>query len=94
MSEHKSRQLITTAIASLLATAPLAASADDMGAPAGNETCYGIAEAGKNDCATAKHACAGSARTDKAPEDFRFVPKGTCEKLGGKLKPEPTPPSS
>ncbi len=90
MNDKQSRQLIMTAIASLLATAPLASGADNIVSPSGTEPCYGIAEAGKNDCATAKHGCAGSAKTDKSPDDFKFVAKGTCEKLGGKLKPEPT----
>jgi len=49
------------------------------------ETCYGIAKAGKNDCATAKHACNSQATVDNAPDDFKYVPKGTCEKIGGKL---------
>jgi uncharacterized membrane protein len=91
MSEQRSRHLISSAVAGLLAAAPLVASADEVPAPpSGNETCYGVAEAGKNDCATAKHACAGSAQVSKAPEDFKFVPKGSCETLGGKLKPGPT----
>ena len=87
MKAPDSRHLIRTAIASLLAMSPLAVSADNIVSPSGTEPCYGVAEAGKNDCATARHACAGSAQTNKSPDDFKFVPKGTCEKLGGKLKP-------
>lgn len=49
------------------------------------ETCFGIAKAGQNDCATAKHACNSQATVDNAPDDFKYVPKGTCEKIGGKL---------
>lgn len=49
------------------------------------ETCFGIAKAGQNDCATAKHACNGQATIDNASDDFKYVPKGTCEKIGGKL---------
>jgi mercuric ion transport protein len=49
------------------------------------ETCYGIAKAGQNDCATAKHACNSQATVDNAPDDFKYVAKGTCEKIGGKL---------
>ena len=48
------------------------------------EKCYGIAQAGKNDCATAKHACAALAKVDKDPNEWKYVPKGTCEKVGGK----------
>lgn len=49
------------------------------------EKCYGVAEAGKNDCHTASHGCAGQAKTDKDPTEWKKVPKGTCEQLGGKL---------
>ena len=49
------------------------------------EKCFGVAKAGKNDCSTAKHSCNGQATVDFAPDEFIFVPKGTCEKIGGKL---------
>ncbi|HEY8623192.1 MAG TPA: DUF2282 domain-containing protein [Casimicrobiaceae bacterium] len=49
------------------------------------ETCFGIAKAGQNDCSTAKHSCNGQATVDNALDDFKYVPKGTCEKIGGKL---------
>lgn len=49
--------------------------------------CYGIAKAGQNDCAskTGVHGCAGEAKVDNDKGDFKTVPKGTCEKLGGKV---------
>lgn len=47
------------------------------------EKCYGIAKAGKNDCAGEAHACAGQALATKSPGDFIYVPVGTCEKLVG-----------
>lgn len=49
------------------------------------DTCYGVAKAGQNDCATAKHSCNSQATVDYAPDDFKYVPKGTCLKIGGKL---------
>jgi uncharacterized membrane protein len=49
------------------------------------EKCAGVVEAGKNDCATSKHSCAGQAKVDKDPEEWKFVPKGECEKMGGKV---------
>lgn len=70
---------IASAVGSLLALGSVSASADDK------EKCYGVAEAGKNDCATAKHSCAGQAKTDKATDEWKHVPKGECEKMGGKL---------
>jgi len=51
------------------------------------EKCYGIAKAGQNDCGTATHTCAGKAKKDNAPDEWKLVPKGTCEKLGGKKQP-------
>lgn len=50
-----------------------------------SETCFGVAKAGQNDCSTAKHSCNGQATVDNAPDDFKYVPRGTCEKIGGKL---------
>lgn len=51
------------------------------------EKCYGIAKAGQNDCGTATHTCAGQAKKDNQPDEWKYVPKGTCEKLGGKTQP-------
>jgi uncharacterized membrane protein len=46
------------------------------------EKCFGIAKAGKNDCASG-HSCAGTATKDRAAADFVYLPKGTCEKIAG-----------
>jgi uncharacterized membrane protein len=72
---------IASAVGSLLALGSVSVSAED----AAKEKCFGVAEKGKNDCGTAKHACAGQATTDKAPDEWKYVPKGECEKMGGKL---------
>jgi uncharacterized membrane protein len=45
----------------------------------------GCRQAGKNDCASAAHSCAGQAKTDKDPKEWKYVPKGECEKMGGKV---------
>jgi uncharacterized membrane protein len=83
--------LIQSAVAGILALGlAQAAFAQDKGAQekgADREKCYGIAKAGQNDCGTAAHTCAGKAKKDNAPEDWKYVPKGTCEKLGGKSQP-------
>ena len=53
----------------------------------GTEKCYGVAKAGQNDCGTAKHACAGhGAKTDNDPMEWKYVAKGSCEKMGGKMQ--------
>ena len=77
---------IASAVGSLLALGSVTASAAD---DAAKEKCAGIATAGHNDCGTAAHSCAGQAKTDKDPTDWKYVPKGECEKMGGKVaKPE------
>jgi uncharacterized membrane protein len=74
---------IASAVGSLLALGAATASAEE--AKKEKEKCYGVAEKGKNDCGTLKHGCSGQAATDKDPEEWKYVPKGECEKLGGKL---------
>jgi uncharacterized membrane protein len=56
---------------------------------ADNEKCYGISKAGKNDCQTATHSCAGTSDKDAAGDSWIYVPAGTCEKIvGGSLTPK------
>lgn len=64
----------------------LTASAAPVAQPAGSEKCAGIVDkVGANDCGTDKHACAGLGKTAKDPAEWKYVPKGTCEKSGGKV---------
>ena len=72
---------IASAVGSLLALGAASVSAED----AAKEKCLGVAEAGKNDCAGNNHSCAGQSTTSKDPKEWKFVPKGECEKMGGKL---------
>lgn len=52
------------------------------------EKCYGVSKAGKNDCASNGHACAGQSKADRNAKEWLTVPKGTCERLaGGSLTP-------
>ena len=87
------RRLLTSAVAGLIAaglgvqaSGHEAADTTGKGADA-KEKCYGIAKAGQNDCGTAAHTCAGQAKKDNAPDEWKYVPKGTCEKAGGSTKP-------
>ena len=73
---------IASAVGSLLALGGATVSAAD---DAGKEKCLGIAEAGKNDCASKAHSCAGQSKTSKDPGEWKYVPKGECEKMGGKV---------
>lgn len=78
-----------TVINSLIVlTACSVSSTSVMAASEPTERCYGIAKAGKNDCGTANHNCAGSATKDNQLDAFLFVPQGLCDKIvGGHLMP-------
>lgn len=79
---NKRQALIAAALATVCATqAATAVAAEEQ------EKCYGVAKAGQNDCGTAAHSCSGQAKTDNAPDEWKMVPKGTCEKAGGKTTP-------
>ena len=77
---------IAAAVGSLLALGSMTASAADEMAGGGKEKCYGVAKAGKNDCASAAHSCAGQAAKDGDAAEWKYVPKGECEKMGGKTQ--------
>jgi uncharacterized membrane protein len=77
----KSERIIQGAIASLLAIGVATASTGAFAA-GDFEKCSGIAKAGKNDCGTSKHACAGQSKADGG-EEWVYVPKGACEKIVG-----------
>jgi uncharacterized membrane protein len=78
--------LIHSAVAGLLVLG-LAHAHDATAQDKDKEKCYGIAKAGQNDCGTASHTCAGKSKKDNAPDEWKYVPKGTCAKLGGKTTP-------
>lgn len=54
------------------------------------EKCYGVAKAGQNDCANiaGTHTCAGQAKVDMDPGEWRYVPTGTCKKMKGTTEDE------
>lgn len=85
------RQLfIRSALASVMACGVLsAAQAGPVAPDATKDKCFGIAKAGANDCASAtgSHSCAGTATKDGDPGDWKYVAKGTCEQMGGKMAP-------
>lgn len=83
---NKRQALIAAALASVCAAQATAAGQMDVQS-GDQEKCYGVAKAGQNDCGTATHGCAGQATADKDPAEWKNVPKGTCEKAGGRLTP-------
>lgn len=76
--------LIQSALASMLALG--LASSPALAADDAKEKCFGVAKAGANDCASANgsHACAGQAKKDNDANEWKYVAKGSCEKMGGK----------
>ncbi|HEX4780930.1 MAG TPA: DUF2282 domain-containing protein [Usitatibacter sp.] len=76
---------VSAAIAGLIALGlSAAAAAGPVKQAEGTEKCFGVAKAGQNDCGTAKHACAASSKADNDASEWKYVAKGTCEKMGGK----------
>jgi len=47
----------------------------------GHEKCYGVSKAGKNDCGTAAHDCAGYAEVDADKNEWIYTPTGTCKSI-------------
>jgi uncharacterized membrane protein len=75
--------ILAAAVSSLFMLTTLAFADDNN-----SEKCYGVAKAGKNDCASGAHACAGQATKDKSAKEFIKLPKGTCDRImGGSLTP-------
>ena len=52
-------------------------------AKADKEKCYGVAKAGKNDCAANGHSCAGQSKVDMGKDEWKYVAKGTCKDMKG-----------
>ena len=82
----------TLAVTSAIATGVLMSSASlEVHAKKKVEKCYGVAKAGKNDCAVKSlgTSCAGTATEDGIADAWIYVNKGTCEKIvGGSTSPK------
>jgi uncharacterized membrane protein len=84
---RQSYAAVAFAIAAL-ATGAARAADDAMGddknamAKPAMEKCYGVALAGKNDCAAgAGTSCAGTSKTDYQGSAWKSVPAGTCTSI-------------
>lgn len=76
----------TTLTAALAGSLVLALASAAQAGPAkpqpGADKCYGVALAGKNDCAAgAGTSCAGTSTVDYDPHAWKYVAKGTCESM-------------
>lgn len=84
------RLVIASALAAAIA-GPVIALAQPAPEPSFKaEKCYGIAKAGKNDCAsTGNNSCAGTSKLNADPRAWIYVPAGYCERIvGGSLTPK------
>lgn len=77
---------LAAALGSLLSlAAPVHAAAEGASS---KEKCYGVALAGKNDCAAGPGtSCAGSSKTDYQANAWKYVPAGTCTTMASKTSP-------
>jgi uncharacterized membrane protein len=76
------KALIVSAVGGLFALAQLGANAQPAPTPKFDaEKCYGVAKAGKNDCAANGHACQGQSKAEANAKEWVYVPKGTCERI-------------
>lgn len=81
------------AVAAAASFAAVSASAAQDKPQQAKEKCYGVALAGKNDCAAgAGTSCAGTSKRDYQGDAWKYVAKGTCEQIktpkgNGSLKP-------
>lgn len=75
---------LTLALATLaaLSAAGAMAQSKDAAPAADKERCFGVAMAGKNDCAAGPGTtCAGTAKMDYQGNAWKYVPAGTCTSI-------------
>jgi uncharacterized membrane protein len=75
------RAMIAAAAASLMSLAFVSAPAVAQE----KEKCFGIAQAGQNDCANlaGTHSCAGQSKVSNDKGEWKYVAKGTCKDMKG-----------
>ncbi len=84
MKSLNSAAALALALGVALVTASAPAAAQDME----KEKCFGVAMKGKNDCAAGPGTtCAGTAKKDHQGNAWKYVPKGTCEKMASPTSP-------
>ncbi len=76
-------KILASALSGVLALGLSTVAQQAIAAKSGFEKCYGVTKARMNDCGTSKHACAGQAKSDNDPEEWVYLPKGTCKKIAG-----------
>lgn len=77
---NKTIKAVITSVLAFAAGSTMVVATDVMAATE-LEKCYGVAKAGKNDCQTSTHSCAGTTTKDSQGDAFILVPAGVCEKI-------------
>ena len=82
------RILVASAFAAAMAAPTLLSAQKPAAMPSFKaEKCYGIAKAGKNDCAsTGNNSCGGTSKRNGDKKAWIFVPEGYCERIVGGSK--------
>ena len=79
MSDLRTPALTAAALAAVLGSALLAPAARAGDKPMAKEKCYGVAMAGKNDCAAGPGTtCAGTSKVDYQGNSWKYVDAGSC----------------
>mgnify|MGYP001395993402 FL=1 len=75
-----SAAMLATAVTVALSTVSVTSATS--AAAAEKEKCFGVAMAGKNDCAAgAGTTCAGTSKVDYQGNSWKYVEKGTCTSM-------------
>ena len=79
------RLIVSSALASAVALGLVSVAGQAFAQTKGKEKCYGVSKAGQNDCANlaGTHSCAGQAKVDNDPGEWKYVPAGTCKSMKG-----------
>ena len=81
MLPNHATSALTALLVSAISTGALAAAGDAAPRPA-TEKCFGVAKAGKNDCAAGPGtSCAGTSTRDYQGNAWKLVKAGTCLKI-------------
>lgn len=85
MNTTTAATVTTRLILSSALTCVLAAGLVAPASAQSKEKCFGIAKAGQNDCGnlSGTHSCAGQSKVDNAPDEWKYVAKGSCKDLKG-----------
>ncbi|WP_107852312.1 BufA1 family periplasmic bufferin-type metallophore [Oceanimonas marisflavi] len=79
MNKANTATALAFALGTALAASGPALADSHAGAKDDMEKCYGVALAGKNDCAAGPGTtCAGTSKTDYQGNAWKLVPAGTC----------------